>query len=384
VESIEPSKNHEEQDEIMKIAFLTNPTELYADPPGGVQLCSQEFLKAFHSIGAVTIFDVHPTAHPWDRIRRKLLGAPYLSHNPMRESEVLESIKDFKPDIICINHCLLLRYARHLYFQNPTSKIIILSHGNQSGDDLFECAHPSGRYFNTPRVAARILGRSLIIESNTRHYHVDGVVVMSEEEEVFERWMGSPATFVFPRIVQPLATKRKPIINRVGFVGTLNHTPNSEALQRLLPILASNGFDGELRIVGGPVNDGQKIASQYAFVSYLGALDNQALDAEANSWSIALNPVFWLSRGASMKLKFLLNRGIPVITTKSGARGYKLPNGACIHTSDSAADFAQVLISTLTNPDKLMKVESVIRDTQTHWIKDSEVHGDLKGWIESL
>ena len=368
----------------MKIAFLTNPAELDADPPGGVQLCSQEFLKAFRSIGDVAIFEVHPTFHPWDRIRRKLLGTPYLSHNPLRELEVLDSIKAYMPDIICINHCLLLRYARPLYSQNPASKIIILSHGNQSGDDLFECAHPSGRYFNTPRVAARILGRSLIIESNTRHYHIDGVVVMSEEEEVFERWMGSPATFIFPRVIQPIASKRKPVIKRVGFVGTLNHTPNSEALQRLLPLLASNGFDGELRIVGGPVENGDRIASRYSFVSYLGTLDNQALDAEANSWSVALNPVFWLSRGASMKLKFLLDRGIPAITTKSGARGYKLPNEACILTSDSAADFAQVLISTLSNPEKLFKIESIIRDTRTHWVEDSEVHGDLKEWIESL
>ena len=368
----------------MKIAFVTNPTELYASPPGGVQLCSLEYLKAFRSIGTVAIFDVHPTLHLWDRIRRKILGAPYLTHNPLRELKVLDSIKAYMPDIICINHCLLLRYARPLYFQNPASKIIILSHGNQSGDDLFECAHPSGRYFNTPRVASRILGRSLIIESNTRHYHIDGVVVMSEEEQVFERWMGSPASFVFHRVVQPIATKRKPIKNRVGFVGTLNHTPNSEALQRLLPFLASNGFDGELRIVGGPIEQGREIASQYSFVSYLGALDDQALDAEVNSWSVALNPVFWLSRGASMKLKYLLERGIPVITTKSGARGYKLPHEVCVQTSDSAADFAQALISTLTNPEKLMNVESVIRDSQTQWIKESEVHGALKEWIESL
>jgi hypothetical protein len=66
-----------------------------------------------------------------------------------------------------------------------------------------------------------------------------------------------------------------------------------------------------------------------------------------------LNPVFWLSRGASMKLATALGWGLPVLTTQAGARGYEWGGAAVPVCADDPRKFVQTALELLANPTAL-------------------------------
>ena len=365
----------------MKIAFLTDSDQLNSTPPGGVQLCSQEYRSVILRLGKVTDYYANPSRHFHDRIRRKYLNTPYLTHNPLRDKIILDEICKSESKIIFINHGALLRYAAPLKRLLPQSSIFHLSHGNQTGDDLFEAANPAGRFYHKPRFAATTLGGHLLLEGKSRMQYLDGVVTMSEEEVVLEQWLGDPDPFYFPRIIRPQPIDRQAIRRRVGFMGTLDHTPNTIALKSLFQELDNIDFCGEIRLIGGPREFGKALAQHYDFVSYLGPLNMEEAQKEIASWELALNPIFWLSRGASMKLKSYLELGIPTLTTQNGARGYKLPKGSCLWSAGTARDFAIAIKSHTENPNQLIHTRSVLESGDTQWLEEDELAAALAEWI---
>ncbi|TAH01558.1 MAG: glycosyltransferase [Sphingobacteriales bacterium] len=167
---------------------------------------------------------------------------------------------------------------------------------------------------------------------------------MSVEEEAIEKWLGSKNTFFFPRLIHDNKIIRNPIHGRIGFVGTLNHTPNIIALEEICKILKQNNFSGEFRIVGSGETEGKLLGDKYKFVTYCGRLNDNELKQELSTWVCFLNPIFWYSRGASMKLAQALGWGLPVISTIAGARGYKFKNDFLILTSNNAQSFVTQIL----------------------------------------
>ena len=356
----------------MRSLFVYDPHDLDAPVPGGVQLCSQEFLGIVRAASdEVELVPVTITKAPFWRLRRLLGLGSYLFYRPKdASSRLAKEVATVRPTNIFLNRSELMRIAPLAAKLAPEAKIVIMSHGNQSGDDLYEVAGPGGRRKSLlDRMAATWqLGLDLITESSYRHRYLDAICVMSEEEETLERWLGATTTVVLPRVIHSRPLDWQPIMGRVGFVGTLNHTPNRVALERLCEeLVCLNTTDFEFRLVGGPDDIGRALAAKYSFVQYLGRLDDAALQREAVSWSLFLNPIFWLSRGASMKLGQSLSWAIPSLSTRAGARGYHLAPGLLFLTEDSADAFAAKLRDLVHDKESLTAVRSRLLSSGEDW-----------------
>jgi hypothetical protein len=64
------------------------------------------------------------------------------------------------------------------------------------------------------------------------------------------------------------------------------------------------------------------MAARHRFVEYLGRLDDAQLRAEAATWCCFVHPLFVQAKGCSTKLGVALGWGLPIATTRLGARGY--------------------------------------------------------------
>lgn len=329
----------------MNALFLHDPADLHAAVPGGVQLCSHEFLAVVQTAAKHTdTFEVSRSTRLVDRISRRLGVKSYATYNPATAKTRLEQhLKRAAITHVFVNRCELVRYCSLIKEIDSSITTVLLSHGNQSGDDLYEVAGAEGRRnrgWNRLTATWR-LGLDLRTEAALRHQSVDAVGVMSHEESVIERWLGVSRTIVLPRLLVPDPLERQPVPGRVGYVGTLTHTPNRIALERLCRTWnpTSPSAPTQLRVVGRGDAVGRDLAIRYPFIKYLGALDQSALREEAATWSVFLNPIFWLSRGASMKLGQALAWGLPVLSTVSGARGYEWSQGELPLTADNEQDF---------------------------------------------
>jgi glycosyltransferase involved in cell wall biosynthesis len=266
-------------------------------------------------------------------------------------------IREHAIDHVFINRAELLRFAPLLRQLAPEIRLVLMSHGNQTGDDLYEVTGIGGRRTGGWHrlTATWQMGLDLRTESWHRRHGLDAVCVMSEEERTLERWLGAGCTIVLPRRLESAPLSRSPVANRIGYVGTLDHTPNRVALEAVCRELERQARPAglELRICGGPPPVGEGLAARFSFVHYLGRLDDNALRSEAATWSLMLNPLFWLSRGASMKLTTALGWGLPVLTTKAGARGYEWGGAAVPVCADDPRKFVQAALDLLANPTAL-------------------------------
>jgi hypothetical protein len=371
----------------MRSIFVYDPNDLDAPVPGGVQLCSREFLEIVRAASEeVKLVPVTVTKASLWRLRRLLSLGSYLFYRPNDVYSLLANeVASVHPTHIFLNRSELMRIAPLAAQLAPGAKIVIMSHGNQSGDDLYEVAGPGGRCKSRlDRLAATWqLGLDLITESRYRHRYLDAVCVMSEEEETLERWLGATTTVVLPRVIYSRPLDWQPIPGRVGFVGTLNHTPNRVALERLCDQLACLNTAGlEFRLVGGPDDIGRALAAKYSFVQYLGRLDDAALQSEVSSWSLFLNPIFWLSRGASMKLGQALSWAIPCLSTRAGARGYCLSLGQSFLTKDSANAFATQLLDLVHDNDRLSTVRNQLLYSARDWPSVASLAAHLKSILD--
>lgn len=343
----------------MNALFLHDPADLSAGIPGGVQLCSREFLAIVQAAADSTrLHPVTPARGLGFRVRRRLHLGSYLGYDvPAHAAALAAVIREHAIDHVFINRAELLRFAPVLRQLAPAAKLILMSHGNQTGDDLYEVTGPGGRRTGGWHrlTATWQMGLDLRTESWHRRHGLDAVCVMSEEERTLERWLGAGCTIVLPRRLEAAPLTRTPAANRIGYVGTLDHTPNRVALEAVCRELARQprpaGF--ELRVCGGPAQVGEDFAARHPFVHYLGRLDDQALRSEAATWSLMLNPLFWLSRGASMKLATALGWGLPVLTTRAGARGYEWGAAAVPVCADDPRRFVQDLLALLASPSAL-------------------------------
>jgi hypothetical protein len=85
------------------------------------------------------------------------------------------------------------------------------------------------------------------------------------------------------------------------------------------------------------------LARRHGFVDYLGPLNDDALRAEAATWCCFVNPIFVYSKGCSTKLAVALGWGLPIATTRYGARGYLWDEGA-IPLADDPTELADLVL----------------------------------------
>ena len=345
-------------DQKQKALFLTHRQLLYSEITGGVQLCSQEFHNAISACNDLQLEDYYVpfTKNIFQRIQIKLGFENYSMYDVAKDSPaLLKYIESENISIVFINMASCVRYAKPIKdtFGNKV-KTILLSHGNHSGDFLHLITKPLKRSgLITKKIKKTRLGYLIATEATHRVKYLDAVIAISETEKQIENWFGARQVVFMPRKLYADFVNHQPDLNRVGFVGRLDHPPNIQGIAILLDEMIRHPLhDLKLRLVGAPEAEGKKIAEKYNCVEYLGELSDADLEKEIASWSLFINPVWWYSTGASTKLAKGISWGIPIITTTAGMRGYYWKDGNLL-VADTPKEMAKAILTETKSPDRI-------------------------------
>jgi glycosyltransferase involved in cell wall biosynthesis len=338
-----------------KALFLSN--EIYFDETkqeGGVRLCTLEYRALIEELFDVINFPVRYHINLLYRIKVKLSANAYNDYLPgTYRSALKEVIGKYEIKHVFINLSNAAVFApviKELFGENV--KVIVCSHGNESGDFLHEMTrHRHGMPLHKALLSSITLGSMLKKEATLRQQYLDAVLTVSPVEAEIEHWLGAKKVLMVPRTIKKEFVDLHPVPGRVGFMGDLSHLPNFYGIDELCKAVASLPHYGvDIRLVGSPQTVGEQLASAHSFVTYTGFLNEAELLTEVAGWSYFLNPVFYYSRGVSTKLAKALGWGLPVITTKIGCRGYQWTEGNPVF-ADSANDMAKLLINFSKTPE---------------------------------
>ena len=347
--------------------FLSN--EIYFDASkkeGGVRVCTEEYLALIQKLYDVEVFKVRYHVSFTYRLRVKLGLNVYNDYQPEQYSRQLEEvIRARKVEVVFLNLSNTAPFAAVIkaVFGHGV-KVILCSHGNESGDYLHEATRfqKTASFFRT-LFSSYALGHMLKKEAAFRQNDLDAVLTVSPVEEALENWLGARQVLMVPRTVTTQFLKRTPVAGVVGFIGDLSHAPNYYGVDEVckaIALLPSN--EGiSLRLVGAPAAVGEQLAANYPFVNYLGYLDNDALQQEVGSWTYFLNPVFYYSRGVSTKLAKAFGWGIPVISTTIGCRGYVWQQGNPA-LAETPAQMAEAILSLSKNAEVITKADEEVKE----------------------
>lgn len=342
---------------VRKILFITDKKNIDFKVPGGVQICTEEFLEYLRLSGFEVIpFYIVPTKDILKRLKIKLDIEVYERYNfDVYINDIAYIINNENINLVAINQLNLSMIVGKLKsLVSDDVKFIALSHGNESGDYLHDITKDNKPTF------AKIwkLGKQIIYESYFFKNLFDAVIVISEHETSINQWLGALNIFYLPRLLSPKFIVLKPISYRIGFVGTLDHLPNNKGLEMVAKALQEKGFNGKIRLVGAPEIAGKAFEEKYPFIEYLGKLENEQLINEVASWSLFLNPVFWYSRGSSTKLCQAINWGLPIISTPAGRRGYVLSDEGIVTNNHNPSIFVDSIIKALNSKEVLSRLET--------------------------
>jgi glycosyltransferase involved in cell wall biosynthesis len=358
--------------------FLTHSNALKSDVTGGVQLCSQEFHHIISLIDDINLIDyfVPYTKKVTDRLLIRIGFENYSMYNIENDIQsLLEFIKNNKIDVVFINMASMVRYSKKIkQWFGSNIKIILLSHGNHSGDFLHLITKPVKKVSWLKDLINRIrIGFLITTESEHRVKYLDAVITLSETEKQIENWFGAPISIFMPRRLYTNFLPYSPILGRIGFVGRLDHPPNFQGIQILFDSIQKQDFNKlEIRLVGAPESYGEIIQKKYPFVNYLGELSDEDLEKEVNSWAFLLNPVWWYSTGASTKLAKAISWGIPIVSTTAGKRGYFWKDGE-LPISDTPDDMARFLLHSAGDKAKLEYWSEQTKTIAKNGLSDQEL-----------
>jgi Glycosyl transferases group 1 len=344
------------------ILFITDKLYVDYEIPGGVQICTEEFIKYFETVGYnIIIIKISPNITLVKRLKLKFgieTYELYDEENYLKEIE--DTIANNHIKLIFFNQLNLGHWATKIRQKTPSSiKCIGLSHGNESGDYIYQITKKdkTPTLLETWRIG-KYLSKEKLLFTKT----LDAVITISQQELYINQWLGAKKLLFLPRILNPKFIKWNPKKMTIGFIGTLDHYPNFNGIDQLAAQLQDKNFNGKLRLVGGPSHIGKKLDEKYHFISYCGQLNNTDLIAEIATWSIFVNPIFWYARGSSTKVAQIINSGLPILSTKAGLRGYELNNDAFTTQEDNPSELAELINSTLQSEYKIQQLKKIIED----------------------
>lgn len=360
-----------------KAIFLSHKNALRSDITGGVQLCSQEFYEVIKNISELNLEEYHVpyTKNILQRVRMKIGMENYSMYNVKKDkTSLIKYISENAVEVVFINMASLVRYAGPIKENfGKKVKIVLLSHGNHSGDFLHLITKPVKKQNAFRRFLNKLrLGSLISTEAMYRNKYLDAVITLSETERQIENWFGAKKSIFLPRRLYAEFLDHRPIKGRVGFMGRLDHPPNLQGISIFLDELQKVNNNVEIRIVGAPDEYGKQLQKKYPFINYLGELSDKALEAEVATWALLLNPVWWYSTGASTKLAKAISWGVPIITTTAGMRGYQWGKGELM-VADTAKEMVKKTIDAVFD-------NGVIQ----HWINQSKTIANSGPSIEEL
>ena len=323
--------------------FLTSKVSFDSEVAGGVQICSKELYDLLLKCDLdLKVYRVDFTRRIIPRARIKFRLDSYNMVDVHRvKRDLIHYIQSNGIEIVFLNMSGLVRLAKVIkeHFGDKL-RVILFSHGNDSSDFLHRITTNSLHSRSLVKLVTRIkdvirLGLLIYTESSYRRKYLDGVITISEIEKQIEKWLGAKRAFFLPRVLKCDYLEHKPDLNKVGFVGRLDHPPNYQGLALLLDEFGKLEIGRlKVRVVGTPGDWGKKLQNNYPFVEYLGELSGEELREEAATWSFFLNPIFWYSAGSSIKVSKGISWGIPIVSTLPGIRGYEWKAGNLVLAND--------------------------------------------------
>jgi len=354
---------------------------------GGVQRCTREYLALLRAAGiALEIEGYSFDQAPLSRLRRKYFARPYRDLLPPNLPErVIRRARATGARWVFINQTEAGPIIPALApLQAEGVRIVLLSHGPDSSDYLHEArirAEVEGGG-KISRGDAAWLGAQLFAELH-HHQPCDLVFCLSVNDQNAERWLGARRVHWLPRTVEAEPLSWAPIADRIGTVGTLDHAPNVEGILEFCRTLeAVSPGSLRLRLVGRPTDAGQRIADRFPFVDYLGGLNDAEFQAEAASWCAFINPIFCYARGASTKLAVPLIWGLPVASTRAGARGF-FWDEALVPLADTPAELVQ-FARQLADPARAALVRDAILGLVARSPRLADVAASVRERLEQL
>lgn len=369
-------------DQQQTVLLITDKIFVDYTIPGGVQVCTHEFMDYFTAAGyTVKVVKVTPNVTFLRKVKKKLHIEAYEMYDIDNWlEEIVSTINSDNISLVLFNQVNLAHWSEPIKKKvSANVKFVGLSHGNESGDYLHEITHSSIPSF----LKTWKLGKLLVKEKVIFSKYLDAVITISDNETYIDQWLGAQNVFYLPRLLKPDFIEWKPQAKTVGFVGTLNHLPNIEGIQLLADQLQLHGFDGTMKIAGSPPELGHALEKEYAFIRYCGVPDEIQLKAEAATWAIFLNPVFWYARGSSTKLSKAINWGMPALSTVAGARGYDLSDKSLVTKDNLPASMAEKIIDTLGSEASLNNLKQAAENNASHFDLDKWTT-DLSAFLNSI
>ena len=225
----------------IKKGFFISASVYVSDAHGGVQRCTREYLAAIKAAGWNLEILPYSIDRQWQtRLLRKLKPSSFYNRIPQSFiSDLVNRVISENISWVFLNQVDSLPIVPHLKQAIPNVKIVLLSHGAQFVDEFL-----AAQSIDSLSIQARSRLANTILDEMSLRQSLDHVFTLSEEETIFEQWLGAKSVSWLPRAVSPQPLDWRPILGRVGFVGTLEHTPNYEGLVNVLNILQKrNDFD---------------------------------------------------------------------------------------------------------------------------------------------
>lgn len=349
-----------------KVIFISNFKFIDSSfPEGGVSQCTNDFISLLSVNFEVLKFPVKLKSSYFYKLEVKLGLNVYTDYKVEDYEQSLKKIiKEHNVKNVFLNLTNTAEFSvliKRLFGQKV--KVILCSHGNESGDYLHEITtHGNNKPFYQVIISTYILGKMLKKEAIYRQKYIDLILTVSEIEQSIENWIGAKKVLMIPRSIFLENIDWNPILGVCGFVGDLSHLPNSFGIDQLCNAILKYEYSNiEIRLVGSSRNIAQSFEMKYPFVKYIGYLTNEELKKEVSQWSFFLNPVFYYSRGVSTKLAKALSWYLPVITTKIGCRGYEWEIGNPIF-ANSVIQMAEIIIESANNREIIYKAKKSITD----------------------
>jgi hypothetical protein len=347
--------------------LVSNKSHIDGEIPSGPIVCTKNYINLLEKCKIdIEILTTSPKLSRVEKLKNKIVKRPYRKYdNENIYQKVSSKIEKDEIEILILNQVNLTKIGAEVKKRlEKNVKVIVLSHGNESGDELHEAVRRVRKKGTSIAKAADAtqLGWMLLEEAQMFTEAVDLMLCMSEIEEHINAWLGASESMVVPRIFEPSFLDRSPVQGRVGFVGSLKHLPNTEGIRRVLTALESEDIPESLdiRIVGGPPEEGSHLETSFDTVTYCGRLPQEDFKSEAATWGLFLNPIWWYARGATTKLAQAIEWGIPAVTTKPGMRGYTWSKGN-IPVADTPEAMARLIIQTTEEPSILTEWAEDVR-----------------------
>jgi len=344
-------------------------------PEGGVRLCTNDYVELLQTQYVVNFLGVEYNRSILFRLRFRLGLDAYEEYVPENyRTELKDAIVTRGIRKVFINLSNAMSFGKFIKenFSAYDVKVILCSHGNESGDFLHQAARFSERLAGYKRLFSSYrLGKMLKLESIYRQHYIDLVLTVSEVEEQIEKWLGAKQVFMVPRVFKQKFIDWRPVHGRIGFVGDISHPPNYYGVSKLCEALQKNGVPEQLdfRIIGVEDEHSRRLKEQFSFVSIMGYMDNAVFEKEAASWYYYMNLAFYYSKGVSTKLAKGIDWGLPVISTTAGNRGYVFRGGNVL-TADAPEDIATILEHRLSDPALVQhdrqEIINIVKNTITY------------------